>query len=165
MVDDHDGVACFGAPWFLAPDWLCLHIRTNLRVQLLTVVNPGRRGRRKVLVSFRIPAEAATLDVTAMRKPPYIRCARLRSRMRPSRVPHGWGGRTSALPSDLIEECHSPAARRLLNLVSLFSAGELSRLTVRVVRDDGTWEDLELSGHDQEERDASLLRLLQASRG
>jgi len=52
-----------------------------------------------------------------------------------------------------------------LNLVSLFSAGELSRLTVRVVRDDGTWEDLELSGHDQEERDASLLRLLQASRG
>lgn len=52
-----------------------------------------------------------------------------------------------------------------MNLVSLFSAGELSRLTVRVVRDDGTWEDLELSGHDQEERDASLLRLLQASRG
>lgn len=85
--------------------------------------------------------------------------------MRPARLSQGCGVRTSTLPSALIGDCHSPAARRLLSLVALFSSGELSRLTVRVVRDDGTWEDLELSGHSEEERDASLLRLLQASRG
>lgn len=85
--------------------------------------------------------------------------------MRPARLARGCGARLSAPPVGLIEECHSRAARRLLNLVALFSAGELERLTVRVVRNDGTWEDLELSGHDQEERDASLLRLLQAGGG
>jgi len=84
--------------------------------------------------------------------------------MRHARFPRDCVARAVGPDAGWIKARPPTDAQRLLNLVALFSTGELPRLSVRVMRDDGTWEDLELSGGDQEERDASLLRLLRASR-